>query len=653
MKSFLYSLFFTLSIHTLYAQLQPYDLLKNDSLLVVLKEGKTDSIRARAAFQLSKLWINNDSSKGLQYLQLGKSLSNDNDYLNAIYRYQSIPSYKDEDEVNAMLDIFRKYDNADSWDYAYRVSINRVRWLTNQPRTDEAIALLQKDILPLVSKLNNDSYKAEVNLEMGRALLNQGMNREAVPYLEKAIALYEKTHPKDNTLLYNHTYALGSLANVYNTLEINNKADSVIQRAKELLKTNPNLPQELRIASYEAMHLIQTKQYKRAEDLVNKTLAKTKGVPTRHLLNLYFQKYKAKTGMGDYLGALNLLKKSHPIDSIQLNPSKFGAVNLNELLPAYADAHEKAGDYKQASMYWKRSIKHRDSVNKDQIAEELSKLEIQLRTQEKDAAIHHLTAERSKTSLRLKNQRMLIGLFVAVAGLLLTVLGFILYIYRSRQRTNAARIQQLETDSKFAVIQALLEGEERERQRIGRDLHDSLGGALSGIRIKLSESYLQNAESTLNHALEQLEDAISEVRRIARNMVPESLLCSGLDTALQDLCVAFSSDTVKIEYQSAGLTENLAKNIQTHIYRIVQELLANATKHGAANNIIVQCIQNENTLLLTVEDNGRGFSIQKAHSLPGIGLKNIQHRVEYMQGEFNMESELGQGTTIYIEINVS
>lgn len=653
MKSLLYFLFFLSSVQALYAQLQPIDQAKNDSLLIVLRKGTTDSIQARAAFHLAKIWINIDSAQGLKYLEKGKSLAKSNEYLNAIYRYQAITSYKDEQEVDFLLNIFRKYDNPDSWDYIYRITINRVRWLNNRPRSDEALAMLKKDIIPLVDKLKTPAYLAEVPLEMGRAFLNQGMDDEAVQYLEKSAERYENIQPKSEPILYNHIHVLGSLANVYNTLRNNKKADSVIHRAKELLKIQPNFPQELRIASYEAMHLVLSEQYKAAETLVDQMLAKSKGVPRHYLLNLHFQRYKALAGMKDYHKALSALQQSHPIDSIQIDLKTYGSVDLSKILQSYAIAYEDVDDYKQASQYWKRYVKHRDSVSKDEIATEISKLEVQLRTQEKDAAIDNLKIEKDKADLKIKNQQILNWLFALATGLLLTLLGFILYIYKNKQQATSNRIKQLETANKLEVTKALLEGEERERQRIGRDLHDSLGGSLSGIRMQLSESQQQQPEPILDRAIVQLEDSIAEVRRIARNMVPESLLCSGLDTGLQDLCVAFSSADVAIEYQSAGISANLPVNIQTNIYRIVQELLVNALKHGKANNIIVQCIQSKNTILLTVEDNGKGFSITDAQHTPGIGLKNVQRRVDYMQGQYNIESAPGHGTTINIEIHVN
>ena len=269
---------------------------------------------------------------------------------------------------------------------------------------------------------------------MGRAFYNQGMNNKAVPYLEKSAAIYESIQPKDRVLLLDHAHTLTVLANVYHTL-MNDKADSVIQRTKSLLKQAPSLPQELRIVSLAAMRLNQSGKFEAAEQLISQTLAKTNGVPVRYLLSLHFQRHKARMGMGDYKAALHLLQQSHPIDSIQHHPTKYAAIDLSELLPAYAKTYEKLGDYKQASAYWQQYIQHRDSVSKDQIAAEISKLEVQLRTQEKDAAIQTLEAAQSETALRLKNQRILNGLFAAAAVFFIN--GFRLHpVHLPKQRTR-------------------------------------------------------------------------------------------------------------------------------------------------------------------------------------------------------------------------
>ncbi|MNN72413.1 Sensor histidine kinase ComP [compost metagenome] len=135
-------------------------------------------------------------------------------------------------------------------------------------------------------------------------------------------------------------------------------------------------------------------------------------------------------------------------------------------------------------------------------------------------------------------------------------------------------------------------------------------------------------------------------------MMPESLLKNGLETALHDLCADLISSEVQIEFQSSGLLADLSMNNTVHIYRIVQELLTNAIKHGKAKNILVQLIQEGDTILITVDDNGKGFDTGKMSNVTGIGLKNIQNRVDFLKGKLSIDSDPRNGTSVNIEIYV-
>lgn len=183
-------------------------------------------------------------------------------------------------------------------------------------------------------------------------------------------------------------------------------------------------------------------------------------------------------------------------------------------------------------------------------------------------------------------------------------------IYKNYRRNHLHKIKDLEQQKELQVAQALLKGEERERQRIGRDLHDGLGGVLSVIKIKLSQQKT-TALPAVDEAVLQLDDAITELQRIARNMMPETLFRSGLETALKDLCVSMSSNETLVEFQANSIGKNIPVQLQVDIYRIIQELLSNAVRHGKATKIIVQCIQNGSRFFITVEDNGCGFNILK------------------------------------------
>lgn len=258
-----------------------------------------------------------------------------------------------------------------------------------------------------------------------------------------------------------------------------------------------------------------------------------------------------------------------------------------------------------------------------------------------------ITSQRVLLSWENKNQQLLNTLLGTGAGVLLLIILLLGYIYRSSKKQAKLQLERVEQEQELKLTQALLEGEERERLRVARDLHDGLGGALAGIKLKLSHDPAVDEK-----VVGQLESSISELRRIARNLMPERLMQSGLETALKDLCASMAGKNLEIECQANGIGQELPLTTQVNIYRIIQELLANAVKHSGATRIIVQCIREDKQFLITVEDNGKGFSVTDPRHANGIGLSNIHNRVKNLRGNMDIVSELNEGTSVNIELYV-
>jgi len=309
------------------------------------------------------------------------------------------------------------------------------------------------------------------------------------------------------------------------------------------------------------------------------------------------------------------------------------------------------GDYKTAYTFQKRYSTISDSTKYENMEVEIQNLEINYQTAEKEKRIALLENEQREVVLKSKNQ-VLLNLVLGIGALtFLLVMLFLFYVLRTNKKNNRKRLEEIGRDQELKISQALLVGEDRERIRIARDLHDGIGGTLSGIKLKLSDP-TADKELMVQKANEQLHSAIGELRRTARGMMPESLLKNGLETALHDLCTDLISSEVQIEFQSSGLLSDHSMNNTVHIYRIVQELLTNAIKHGKAKNILVQLIQEQDAILITVDDNGKGFDTGKMSNVTGIGLKNIQNRVDFLKGTLSIDSDPGNGTSVNIEIYV-
>ncbi len=267
-----------------------------------------------------------------------------------------------------------------------------------------------------------------------------------------------------------------------------------------------------------------------------------------------------------------------------------------------------------------------------------------------------LEKEKELQTLSLKQKNLLNSLLIG--GLFaVAVIGLLFYRNsRNKQLLQQKQIESLQQEKQLMATEAVLKGEEQERARLARDLHDGLGGMLSGIKFSLNNikgnlsMSTENAVS-LDKSIEMLNSSIQEMRRVAHNMMPEALVKFGLDTALNDFCQELrQSSTVNITYQSIGLAHiPLPENIPVAVYRIVQELVNNSLKHAQAENILVQLAVHSTTLSITVEDDGVGLQTGQ-HSGTGIGMQNIRNRVDLLNGSFDIQSEPGKGCSALIEL---
>ena len=215
----------------------------------------------------------------------------------------------------------------------------------------------------------------------------------------------------------------------------------------------------------------------------------------------------------------------------------------------------------------------------------------------------------------------------------------------------------IEKERETQILRAMVSGEEQERRRIARDLHDGLGANLATVKMRInavrnSIPRIQEQES-YNKAEELVDEACENIREISHNMMPGSLNRYGLEVALQDMCEAIQdSNEIDLAFIPFGLDKIVDEAVEINIYRIVQELLKNIVKHADAKEGIVQLTLEDNKLHIVVEDDGKGFDMESTNVFEGIGMGSIQSRVIYLDGKMDIESSPGKGTTFNIEIPI-
>ena len=315
-------------------------------------------------------------------------------------------------------------------------------------------------------------------------------------------------------------------------------------------------------------------------------------------------------------------------------------------------ASEKLGLLDESYQYLKEYVTVNDSLQNRTNRKRVNELETRYQTQKKEA---QLLAQQAT----IQKKNMLNYILAGSALALIVILSLSYRTYQQKQKIQQQRIIDLETQQQLNATEAVLKGEEQERTRLAKDLHDGLGGMLSGIKYSFNTmkgNLIMTPENTqaFERSMDMLDSSIKEMRRVAHNMMPEALVNFGLDTALKDFCNDISkSGALEVTYQSIGLeTTVLDQTFAITIYRVVQELIHNTMKHAAARNAIVQITNTNGHLTVTVEDDGKGFDTSVLNQSDGIGWSNIQNRVEFLKGTLDVKSEKEKGTSVYIELTI-
>lgn len=264
--------------------------------------------------------------------------------------------------------------------------------------------------------------------------------------------------------------------------------------------------------------------------------------------------------------------------------------------------------------------------------------------------------EKKEIKLTALEKQKKLGITITALGAVISLLVIMVLFFRQRiisheKELAEQKVLQLEREKQLVATQAVLSGETSERARIARDLHDGLGGMLSVVKLKLIDMkgnlVLSAADvPQFQNALGLLDNSISELRRVARNLMPESLMRYGLRAALTDFC----GDIDIVQLYFFGEDRRLDEKYEIAIFRIVQELVNNAIKHSEAAQINVQLIFEEQRVNLVVQDNGKGFDIEKTDTTRTTGLNSIRSRVESLNGKLELMTAPGEGTEVNVDI---
>lgn len=329
---------------------------------------------------------------------------------------------------------------------------------------------------------------------------------------------------------------------------------------------------------------------------------------------------------------------------------------LANALTVMAQYYNKAGNFSAAYQSLSKATRLNDSVLAETNLRQANSLAAIYENDKKEKAIARLEMDERTQAASVKQKKLLNTIFIVIIVALLLI-SLVLYLnFNNKHKIKQQKIAELEKEKQLMGVDAMLKGQEEERSRLARDLHDGLGGMLSGIKISFSnmkDNLAMDVSSAMafEKSLNQLDNTIAELRKVAHNLMPEALVKFGLKSAITDFCESMQlSCNTNIICEQFGVERDLGNIADVNIYRIIQELVNNAVVHGQARQVLVQLTRTDSKVLITVEDDGKGFDALSEKPKSGIGLSNVRSRINYFNGSIDIDSAPAEGTIINIEL---
>ncbi len=633
-----------------------------DSLTAAAKTGAHDTVKIRALYELSHYWSDRDTLKALQYVRQGMKMSEKFPQLRAMGYFYLAGCYFDTDMALSQKyyllsdSLLRNFENPEAYTIRSRAWHNY--GVLKQHQNDEkafADIIIAKAI-PLAEKAKDTLRIARHYCSLGIIFSNQLDYSKAIDYFKMAEGVFEKGGATD----YDRLELYLKLARNYILLKDYAKTFPYITKVQAILKNDPSSPF---LPEY---YLIEGMYRAGIGDHQSAIASLTKGIeiaPEVHrdmdIQSLTFEKYKSLRELKRYPEAAKtlgeLIKES--------NRYRDNSRNLLLQLFHMSEVQALMGNYKNAYDWLLRFSIAADSIKVENMSTEIADLEAKYQSTEKEKQILRLQSQNEKAALTIKNNRLLNWLFGSISFFLLIVSGLALLFYRNSRKllehqrhVHELEVHRMKQDQRIMMFSSMLEGQEQERTRLARDLHDGLGGLLSGIKIELSQVNPERPDESrqnLSRTIQHLDNAVNELRRIARSLMPELLMKYGLAEATREFCKNLNiAGKTSVICQVFNYSEKLSQEKQIVLYRIIQELVNNALKHADATQILVLLQQRDDILFITVEDDGKGFDVPDAEVKNGSGIANLKARAEFLNASIDIQSSPKTGTTVTIECPV-
>jgi len=500
--------------------------------------------------------------------------------------------------------------------------------------------------------------------------------------------IFDKLNKKEDVIDCN--ILLLAILSHQNNLKIN--TDQILNELEKYLKTSKNLDKNIKIYNRIATNFYKINDGNNAIKYFNKMIplgmqlkdtATTGQVYTNigvvydNILkntdsSLYYYKkatpflikYQDNQSLSyNYNNQGNTYKNLKKYDSAILYYDKSRAIPLKKFIAKsnvlyyenLSEAYNLKKDYYNESIYLNKLIVLKDSIN--DIKQNIEITGIKEKYDNEKLRADNLQIEADKT--RNKNL-LIISLLLLLFG---SITSFLVHKNNKKKRKiiqteklfEQQKVSNLLKEQELIAIDAMIAGQEKERQLIASDLHDDLGALMATLQFNFEnlQKHKNSADSETLFTQTKLliKEAYQKIRRIANVKDSGVFAKQGLLKAIINNANKISKlNKINIEVRSHGLKNRLENSLELTIFRIVQELITNVIKHAKATEVIIHFTNHKDSLNIMVEDNGKGFDINNISKSDGMGIQSIEKRIESIEGTIVIESFINKGTTIIIDI---
>lgn len=535
-------------------------------------------------------------------------------------------------------------------------------------------------------KLNDKSGVAAVNIKIGAAYFKLGDFEKSLAAQMKALKMYEALNSNVGTgQALNNIAAVFEMQKKYDkareyywkAITIHGKNQDTLQAASVIINVgNIHYRQDgFDSAAWywrKALKMIPAGTSPHYESIAYNNLAETYTLDKKYDSALLFvnraitlrkltKDYQGLTSSMSNLGRIYAFQKKYALAektySIALESAQAKNLKIEEskIHRNLYQLHEQMGDFKEALRNYVQYATIEDSLSNERSRKNLDELLVTYETDKKEQQIAAQEAVLTSQRILLERTYVIIGGLVIIVGLLVII--FLLARGRFRRKQLIAE-KEKELAVREAFIDATIRSQENERKRFAQDLHDGMGQLISSLRLMVNQldqnTSVEEKLAIAERSERILNDMHTEIRSIAFNLMPQTLIQHGLLPALQEMAMRITQ-TGKITVSVSGydIPERLNEVHEISLYRIIQEWINNVIKYAGASKIEVQLIGHEEEINITIEDNGAGFNPHALTLGKGNGWKNIQSRVNLVKGEVEVDSSPDRkGTTFVIRIPV-